>query len=352
MAAENDRAVFEGVSLKEKGMVLYAYLTLSGVSIEEAAEHFLDDYDETSLQKVAQVLTSYGFNEKSSGRFVKLYSFAFKRSAFSEIDINLFKQQDMAAFVGENPDGGTTPEEMERFLRERINRRLQQQRSGQPIPTPQQQQQEEQPSPEPPRIVRQTAPQQFEKSAYTAPAPVKKTPEEKETDKIPAYTGGKSDNADESVGSDKKTKSEKAHKFKWGRIVGAGIGLLLVIFIFNSACGRTPITCVSSSGYTAGCASSKGLGVDVNVGYFSDGSFDKAAMIIDDKYRRPLDDKAPNKFSVNLSRGRHTVRVEYYKNGTLYNTNTLEFNVNNNGDHVDMFALPNDEKLILIFAGT
>ena len=350
MAAENDSLMSESVSLKEKGMVLYAYLTLSGVSIEEAAEHFLDDYDETSSQKVSQVLSSYGFNEKSSGRFVRLYSFAFKRSAFSEIDINLFKQQDMAAFVGENPDGGTTPEEMEKFLRERINRRLQQQRSGQPILPPPQQ--EEQPSPEPLQNARQTAPQQSEKSVYTAPAPVKKTPEEKDTDKSPAYTGGKSDNADESDGSDKKTKNEKAHKFKWGKVVGAVIGLLLVIFIFNSACGRTPITCVSSSGYTAGCASSKGLGVDVNVGYFSDGSFDKAAMIIDDKFRKPLDDKAPNKFSANLSRGRHTVRVEYYKNGTLYSTNTLEFNVNNNGDHVDMFALPNDEKLILIFAGT
>ena len=345
MAAGNDRSV----SLKEKGMVLYAYLTLSGVSMQEAAEHFLDDYDETSLQKVARVLTNYGFNEKSSGRFVKLYSFAFKRSVFSELDINLFKQQDIAAFVGENPDGGTTPEDMEKFLRARINQRLQQQRSGQPISAPQEQEHqppEEQPLQQP--VQQEIFSQQQKKPSYTASVPIKNTPDSEEPDNRVLDTSEKEEKSER---PESKIQNKNAPKKKWGKIVGAVIVLLLVIFIFNAACGKTSITCVGSSGYS-GCVSSKGLGVDFNVGYFSNGSSEKAAIIIDDKHRTYLDEKAPTKFSTDLGRGRHTVRVEYYRNGKLYNTNTLEFNVNKSGDHVDLFVIPNDDKLVLVFAGT
>lgn len=353
MASENS-----GVSLKEKGMVLYACLTLSGVSIEEAAEHFLDEYDETSALKVSLVLKSFGFNEKNLGKFVRLYSFAFKRSRFSELDINMFKQQDMAAFVQIHPDGGTSPEDMEKFLRARINERLHQQRFGNIVSPPElyddrnMEELHQIKQPKPPEESEKT-----EKPAVTAPKPVKTTPD---TEKSKNRSVDKENNADNSYKADEANNNNKAAqkpeaagkpRKKWVGLIVAAIAALLVLFIFNAACGGTAASCAGGSG-RSGCVSSGSISVNFNVGYFSDGSFEKAAIIIDDKYRTYLDEDAPTKFSTGLSIGRHTIRVEYYKNEKLYNTDSLEFNVNKNGDHVDLFVLSNNEKLVLMFTGT
>lgn len=334
------------ISLKEKGMVLYACLTLSGVTIEEAAEHFLDEYDETSSQKVFLILKNYGFNEKSLGRFAKLYSFAFKRSAFSELDINLFKQQDLAAFVGENPEGGTTPEEMEKFLRARINERLHQQRSGQPVSPPKQPEHQE--PEEPPRQPeRQPVPaKQSERSVYTAPTPVKKAAEKEAPGKGSADVRGNSEKADK---IEQKAPSTAAPKKKWGGIVGAVIGVLAVVFIFNAACGGTSKSCVSGSGRT-GCVSSKSITVEINVGYISNGSFENPSLVVDDKYRTHLEVSSSNKFTASMGTGRHTVRVEYYKDGTLCSSDSLEITVTAADNHFNVLAFPFNEKLVLMLA--
>lgn len=343
MAAENER-----VSLKEKGMVLYACLTLSGVTIEEAAEHFLDDYDETADQRVSQILKSYGFNEKSLGRFAKLYSFAFKRSAFSELDINLFKQQDTAAFVGENPKGGTNPEDMERFLRARINERLHQQRSGQSVLPPKQQENQE--PEEPRRIISQSVlSQQTAMTAYTASDSVKNTPDKEKTDKISANSGNAGSSSDKADNNKQKAQSNNSSKKKWGGIIGAVIGILAVVFIFNAACGGTGISCVSSSGRT-GCVSSKSINVEITVGYISNGSFENPSLVVDDKYRTHLEVSSSNKFTASMGSGKHTVRVEYYKDGTLCSSDSLEITVTAADNHFNVLAFPNKEKVVLMLA--
>lgn len=341
MGAENNR-----VSQKEKGMVLYAFLTLSGVSVEEAAEHFLDDYDETALQRVFQILLSYGFNEKSSGRFVKLYTFAFKRSRFFENDINLFKQQDIAAFVQAHPDGGTTPEEMERFLRDRINKRLQEQRSGKPVSSPQNVSQQPEEPQQPLERQQPEPPRQPEKPAYTAPDPVKIPSDKEEPDSSPPVISEKDKKSDKSKESSKK--SADASKKKWVKVVGVIIGILALLFIFGSTCGGSAISCVSSSG----CVSSRPLNVDINVGYSSNGSFDNATMVVDSQLRSHLDENTINKFSANLSSGKHTICVEYYKNGTLYTTDTLEFEVKKRGELFEWVVYPGGERLILALSNT
>ena len=337
----------QNISLKEKGMVLYAYLTLSGLSIDETAEHFLDEYDETSDQRVVRILKDYGFNEKNSGRFARLYSFAFKRGVYSEMDINLFKQQDVAAFVQANPEGGT-PEEMERFLRARINERLHQQRSGKPIS---QISQPEQQAPEQTeKLPEPTLPLQPNESVENAPGPVKNTlnieddiqDNTEAPEKAFADIADKSDKADKAA---KKPKKANASGKKWGKIVGAVIGAALLGLMFYSSCGGSSGSCASVT-----CVSSKTMNAEINVGYTSKTDYDNVCMVVDGKFRSYLENRTINKFTAGIGSGKHTIFVEYFKDGTRYTTDTVEFRVNKNGDVINFLLAPVGEKLVLVLS--
>ena len=89
------------------------------------------------------------------------------------------------------------------------------------------------------------------------------------------------------------------------------------------------------------------------MGYFSDGIFYETKIVVDDKYYNYLDNAyATNKFAAELNKGKHTVWVEYYKNGTFYTTDKLKFNVKKKGDLIDLLVYPYGDKLILVFSDT
>ena len=96
--------------------------------------------------------------------------------------------------------------------------------------------------------------------------------------------------------------------------------MLAALFIFNTACGGTSVSCVSSSG--RGCVPSNGLSVDIDVGLISDERFSDVSLVFDNNNRIGLNENTTDKFTLSFSKGNHTVFAEYYRDGTRYTTDS------------------------------
>ena len=355
MPTENDWRAFESIKQRDKTAVLYVYLGLKGYNMQEVAHHALGNDDDQASQIVSVITRCYGFSGRNAGKFVSLYDNSFR--GFSQSDIDNFKLNDIKAFVDTHPYGNTTPEQMESFLRDRISERLSSYSDDddddeyyvENIPP---QQTYRQPTAQPRQTYRQPAvqPQQ----TYRQP-----TAQPQQTAYIPPAASGAQYTGGSSGGYSRGFSTPRLPYFDWGTVgkVAAGIiGAALAIFLLSQIFGGSCVSgssCVSDgSGILGIFGGSSSVNVNIDVAFFTDGTFDDVMIVVDNKYYNYLSENLSNKFAAELEKGDHTFRVEYSRNGVSYITDSLSFKVKEKDELVDLLVYPNGEELIIAFAGS
>ena len=271
-----------------------------------------------------------------------MYNNAFG-SKYTALQIDKFKNEDVTAFVYDYPNGCDSYQIMESYIKERISQRQNgyfnddEYDDEQEYAPPPQQPFYRQPTPPPQRQTYQQPYQQnFQQPSYPA-AP---------------SSGG---NYGGGYGGNRGFPSFELPDLDWGKIgiVFLVIGIAAGLFGGGSCIGKSSCAGSSANSSLTACVPSKGLDVNFDVGYFSDGAFRETKIVVDDKYYNYLDNAyTTNKFAAELNKGKHTVWVEYYRDGTFYTTNKLEFKVSKKGDLIDLLVYPHGDKLILAFSDT
>lgn len=124
--------------------------------------------------------------------------------------------------------------------------------------------------------------------------------------------------------------------------------IVAAVFAFGS---KKKSGCVSlSCGSGTTCVPGKQVNALLDVGCYTDGTFDYVNIVVDDIYYSPLN-IGVNKLQTELDKGKHTVYAEYKKNGAVYKTEALTFKVKKDGDLVDLLVFPdNEDGLVLTFS--
>lgn len=309
---ENDLNAFYQIPADIKAKILCGYLGMRGNNMTDVAVKILHDSSPQCSQRVSVVTRVYGFDGKNSGRFYRLYE-PFK----NEPGILKTMLSDFTAFVSRYPNGETDPATMESFLRERIRGRAK----------PQQQSPRQTQTYNPPPRQTYSQPQQ----QYTPPQQQYTPPSQTSS----GGSGGYSD-------------------FDPEKLKTIGLRILVVIIIVAAVFAfgsKKKSGCVSlSCGSGTTCVPGKQVNALLDIGCYTDGTFDYVNIVVDDIYYSPLN-IGVNKLQTELDKGKHTVYAEYKKNGAVYKTEALTFKVKKDGDLVDLLIFPdNEDGLVLTFS--